>query len=456
MKKLFILFLLIFSFTMATETSWTDAKYKTVMIRTEVEFIDKKDGSYFESSNPIIGYTTGTVLPNGKVITSNINLNPSKETLTKLLEELVKKELRELEDSKDDPDGWYLLVYPMVKSQFDEGTLVANIKTYIQGENGSDVQLNLLDTLADKNLALFDGKDSTISPQFFSNILKTEYLRKDKPLHILGYKRKIEKENNLPVEAIDLFKTVVPLKIGKVTVNSLAPNTEISKIETFGGPVVDEQGNLIGIFANYLNGDKQKGYILAVDEIQDFLIKNKVQQIVVIPTKMELFKAYIEDNPIVLYGAIAGITLFIVLIITFVNLSKKKKKNQTLNDPEKNKRDTFKLDKKNALLSFQKGEIIQEMIIGEKPITIGRNNTCSIKYSLEKSPHVSNNHGKLFFDNNILYFEDYSTNGSYIVDSIGTKNKVHKSKITVLEGSEIYLGSSDTKFTIKNISTIGS
>lgn len=460
MKKILLFLMLIlqgFAKELPITTVLESSKSKIVLIKTIVYF-ENKDGDGFENK-AMLGYSTGTVVGNNYILTANNYMNPSKERLVEALDEIIKKEVKINSETKDDPEGWYYLLGPAMQNQLKSGEIQAFVESYIESGDNSDMSytaLKVIDKLENKNLILLEGSDLGQTSQFFTTISKTDYSRKGKPLYVLGFKNKLLVSGDKAVDNVNLLKGVESINVGKSVVKTLTTSSEISQIETFGGPVVDKNGNLIGIYNSNVKGDKAIGYILAVDEIYDFLVKNEVELTVVVPTKIELFKAYLEDNPMVFYGVIGGIVLLIVLVILFISLSKKKKEVLPINDDSKNTRDTFKLNKKNALLSFQKGEIIKEIIIGESPITIGRDNSCTIKYSLDGSPHISSNHGRIFFDNEVLYFEDYSTNGSYIVDSIGTKNKVHKSKTTVLEGSEIYLGSSDTKFTIKNISTIGS
>ncbi len=108
--------------------------------------------------------------------------------------------------------------------------------------------------------------------------------------------------------------------------------------------------------------------------------------------------------------------------------------------------------KPKALGVFEQGEIIgKEIRIGEESISIGREGGNIIRYTLERSPHISGNHCRLYMRDNNLYVEDYSTNGCYILTQGGEKKHINKRSEILRAGDALYIGSSSTKLAIRTI-----
>ncbi len=459
MKKTLILFLFILSnLIFASNTTINskildEAKNNTIQLVNMVKYYDGDK----ELLTLPLGTGTGIILKNNYIITNNHVINEiDSEAILKIGSETKNQDLVAAEAG-------------VMLGVWTKKFVVAQIK----GDKW--IELKLIEKTPKKDLALLKFPDGVNNASGFEKIMKSENLKESVKVHTLGYPGadgSVSEKAAVQVKYTEgTIKAVTVDKLEGVERKVLNISAPISGGNS-GGPVFDSRGLLLGINTFVATEGQNANFSIAMDEVIPLLDKHKIPYIVVVPTKLSETIEYLKENPIISGIIIVLIIVFIILLITMVVFSKKAKKFQqpiiqVIRDSVIKKKDqnskvngvggtvAIKEPKRNyeAVLSFEKGEVIGKVYVDSNNYkTIGRDGSNGVRYSLEKSPNVSSNHCKVYFNRDgSLYLEDYSTNGCMTLDSNGDKIKIHKTTRQLREKDVIYIGSSDNKFIVERI-----
>lgn len=456
MKKILVLLIFVFSnLIYANNTTINpkvldETKNNTIQIINLVKYYDENKKEIL--SQPL-GTGTGVILKNNFIITNH-----------HVIEEMDSATILQIGSKNDNKD----LIYAetgVALGVWSKKVVIAQIK------GDKLVELKVIEKAPKKDLALLKFPDGANTASGFEKIMKSENLKESVKVHTLGYPGAdggVSEKAAVQVKYTEgTIKAVTVDKLEGAERKVLNISAPISGGNS-GGPVFNNNGVLLGINTFLMENGQNANFSVAMDEVIPLLDKHNVPYVVVVPTKYSEIVDYLKENPLILGIIIVLIVILIILFIVMIVFSKKaeelqKPVIQVIKDSVIRKKDSGYVggghtdisQRKNseAVLSFEKGEVIGKIYVdSSNPKTIGRDRSNGVVYSLEKSPNISSNHCKVYFDRGgTLIIEDYSTNGCMTLDSSGEKIKIHKTTRQLREKDVIYIGSADNKFVVERI-----
>lgn len=191
-----------------------------------------------------------------------------------------------------------------------------------------------------------------------------------------------------------------------------------------GGPLVDEDGNVVGINTYGLNAEGSEGFLnysVYIDYAMDYL------------NQLGIAYDYVGMEEPFPVGTVAagGVVVLILIVVLIVVLSKKAKKKPAVDTGLRVQYDA------DAMMSNKRYVINGTLRFGRAP-------DCNIQYR-DDAPGVSSHHCEIIVDMGRVYIRDLnSSHGTYINGSRIPSNQ----QIELSVGNEVALGSAREKFQI--------